>query len=192
MIRSQSGCNRCLRAPVDRASPEQVVPRLLSLLQSVPSQPFSATVAAALRLRLRGPLRPNLDTAQVERERFSLSAAPFLSGPWDLGASVYKVQVPEKATFLRGCVARGFTSASPTGRFPEHENGLSRPLVLPLGLSRARHSDQSQHESPALPPPHDISGLIAWARREEWRGALSGAARPPQRQGLRRRRHLPG
>ena len=25
----------------------------------------------------------------------------------------------------------------------------------------------------ALPPPHDISGLIAWARREEWRDALA-------------------
>lgn len=25
----------------------------------------------------------------------------------------------------------------------------------------------------ALPPPHDIAGLIAWARRDEWRGALA-------------------
>jgi hypothetical protein len=27
-------------------------------------------------------------------------------------------------------------------------------------------------EAAALPTPHDISGLIAWAKREEWRGTL--------------------
>ena len=28
-------------------------------------------------------------------------------------------------------------------------------------------------EAAALPTPHDISGLIAWAKREEWRGSLA-------------------
>ena len=36
------------------------------------------------------------------------------------------------------------------------------------------HPPPTRSEAAALSKPHDTAGLIAWASREEWRGALAG------------------
>jgi hypothetical protein len=44
---------------------------------------------------------------------------------------------------------------------------------LPRRRREGDHGAATSRGFAALPTPHDISGLIAWAKRDEWRGALT-------------------
>ena len=50
---------------------------------------------------------------------------------------------------------------------------FSPPSPCPSWRARWTIRARPRLEAAALPAPHDISGLIAWAKREEWRGALA-------------------
>ena len=53
------------------------------------------------------------------------------------------------------------------------EGGAPSPKLLPRRRRAGNHGAATSRGFAALPTPHDISGLIAWASREEWRGALA-------------------
>ena len=44
---------------------------------------------------------------------------------------------------------------------------------MPRRRRAGNHRAATSRGFAALPTPHDISGLIAWAKRDEWRGALA-------------------
>jgi len=44
---------------------------------------------------------------------------------------------------------------------------------LPRRRRAGNHGAATSRRFAALPPPHDLAGLIAWAKRDEWRGALA-------------------
>ena len=50
---------------------------------------------------------------------------------------------------------------------------FSAPKPLPVAVGPVDHPVRPRLEAAALPRPHDISGLIAWSKREEWRGTLA-------------------
>ena len=53
------------------------------------------------------------------------------------------------------------------------EGGPPSPKLLPRRRRAGNHRAATSRGFAALPTPHDISGLIAWAKREEWRGVLA-------------------
>ena len=71
--------------------PENVCPRLLSLLQSDPLQIISADIGSLKKARFRAVLRAELDTAKAERAAFSLSDRLSLSAAWGSADLVYKL-----------------------------------------------------------------------------------------------------
>ena len=52
------------------------------------------------------------------------------------------------------------------------EGGPPSPKLLPRRRRAGNHGAATSRRFAAL-PPHDISGLIAWSKREEWRGVLA-------------------
>ncbi len=56
---------------------------------------------------------------------------------------------------------------------PRTGSASPAPSPCPSRWARWTIRVRPRWEAAALPTPHDISGLIAWSKREEWRGALA-------------------
>jgi hypothetical protein len=200
-----STCDSCIRfhPPVSRRA-ENVSPGFLSLLQWDSLQPFSARAATALGCRFRGNLRADLDTAQAERERKSLSGGRLLSEAWDLADPVYKVHpivLPEGRSAVH---RRGFAGRPLAGGHRSRSRPLTPELArcasedpsragkpVPPGVRRPCRPRLGASAAPGIRSCHPQSGcgrgaMAAEVPEERWcsgRVARHAATAPPRRSG---------
>jgi hypothetical protein len=152
--------------------PEIVGSGFLPLLQSASIEPFSGWAAITLRRRFGRGSRADLDTAQAERGRDSLSGGRVLSGAWDLADSVYKVGSDETRRVQAGRGGPGLEFRPHATRSRERTPGAVR-------YERGIPSTPRRQEQTLLQAPPNM------VRRLHGREHPSADAAPSERGGPR-------